>query len=56
MPSKKPRIVLYVDEPQKQKIEYLAEKNNRSVNNYITDLLSREITKHELTNGEIKLN
>ena len=39
----------------KLKLKFLAENDNRSMSNYIVNLLERDVLKYELENGEIKL-
>ncbi len=51
MPSKKPKVMIYID---LEKLDYLrewAEKEHRSVNNLITMLLDEMITNHQRSSG-----
>ena len=44
---KKTRVSLYIEEEIKNKAALLAQKESRSLNNYIQHLLEREIAKDE---------
>ena len=50
--SKKIRVSLYIEEETKNKAAQLAEKESRSLNNYIQHLLEREIDKNEKSTKE----
>lgn len=54
MPTDKKKIMLYMEEVIKNKIEYIAKENDRSMSNYITQLIKKDIAKFELENGTIK--
>jgi predicted transcriptional regulator len=45
--TKKPRVVFYVSEEIKKKLEILAGKHKRSVSNYLEVLVEQEIEKAE---------
>lgn len=47
---KKTRVSLYIEEEIKNKAALLAQKESRSLNNYIQYLLEREIAKDENEN------
>ncbi|MDJ0713890.1 MAG: hypothetical protein QNJ54_06690 [Prochloraceae cyanobacterium] len=54
--GKKIRVSLYIEEETKKKAVELAEKESRSLNNYIQHLLEREIAKNEnATNQEFSV-
>jgi predicted transcriptional regulator len=50
--TKKPRVVLYVTEELKAKLDKLAERRNRSVSNLLETLAKEEVERAE-TSGEI---
>jgi len=45
--TKKPRVVVYLSEDLRDKLEQLAEKRNRSVSNLLQTLVKQEIEKAE---------
>ena len=47
MATQKPRVVVYLDDDIKIKIEKLASKANRSVSNYLATLATREVEQAE---------
>lgn len=55
MPTEKEKIVLYIDLKTKIKFQFICKLDMRSMSNYITRMIDREIIKYELENGEIKL-
>lgn len=50
--TKKPRVVVYLDESLKQVLEDLADKRNRSVSNLLETLAKREIEQAKAS-GEL---
>lgn len=56
MPSEKKRITVYPDEIVHKKITILAEKDGRSLSNYVQMLILKDILKYELEHGEIDTN
>lgn len=52
MPSEKPRITLYVDADLKQDVEVLAEREDRSVSNYVIQLIKKDVQRAR-TAGEL---
>ena len=50
--TKKPRVVVYLSEELRNKLERLAESRNRSVSNLLETLTKREIEQAEAA-GEI---
>ncbi|WP_094603430.1 hypothetical protein SPSIL_014780 [Sporomusa silvacetica DSM 10669] len=53
MPSDLPRIPIRASEETKNKMEYIAFKNGRSLNKEVIQLLNRYIEQFEKRNGEI---
>lgn len=47
MPSKRPKIVIYTDNEIIEKIQDLAKKENRSVSNYVENLLKEKIKESD---------
>ena len=47
VPSDKPRITLYIDSDLKQALEVLAERADRSVSNYVIQLIRQEVARAE---------
>lgn len=47
MPSKKPKVMIYIDQGKLDYLREWAEKEHRSVNNLITMLLDEMITNHQ---------
>ncbi|MFG6094023.1 hypothetical protein SPB21_02170 [Leptothoe sp. ISB3NOV94-8A] len=45
VPSDKPRVTLYIDTDLKQALEVLAERADRSVSNYVIQLIRQDITR-----------
>ena len=45
VPSDKPRITLYIDSDLKQALEVLAERADRSVSNYVIQLIRQDVTR-----------
>lgn len=56
MPSDKKRITVYPDEKVHKKITYLANKDGRSLSNYVQMLILKDILKYELEHGEIDVD
>lgn len=54
MPSNKPRVTVYTNETLYKKIEFIASADNRSISNYVENLMRKDITKYEIEYGEIK--
>ncbi len=50
--TKKPRVVVYLDEPLKRLLEDLADKRNRSVSNLLETLAKQEVEQAKV-NGEL---
>lgn len=55
MPSKIPITTLRLKEPTNSKIRYIAEKNNKKMNEEITELIENRIKEYENEHGEIRL-
>ncbi|MEP0873180.1 ribbon-helix-helix protein, CopG family [Trichocoleus desertorum AS-A10] len=53
VPTKNPRVVVYLSETLKTKLERLAAKRNRSVSNLLETLAKEEVERAEST-GEIE--
>jgi len=53
VPTKNPRVVVYLSETLKTKLERLAAKRNRSVSNLLETLAKEEVERAENT-GEIE--
>ncbi len=51
--TKKPRVVVYLDESLKELLELLAEKRNRSVSNLLETLAKQEVEQAK-QRGELK--
>lgn len=51
--TKKPRVVVYLDESLKELLELLADKRNRSVSNLLETLAKQEIEQAK-QKGELK--
>lgn len=51
--TKKPRVVVYLDESTKELLELLADKRNRSVSNLLETLAKQEIEQAK-QKGELK--
>lgn len=48
MPSEKPRIVVYLEDPEmKSRLEELAAAHDRPVSNYLLTLIKRELEQAE---------
>lgn len=45
VPSDKPRITLYIDSDLKQALELLAESADRSVSNYVIQLIRQDVAR-----------
>ncbi|NEP17571.1 MAG: ribbon-helix-helix protein, CopG family [Leptolyngbya sp. SIO4C1] len=45
MPSDKPRITLYIDQELKDALEVLAERDDRSVSNYVIQLIKLDVAR-----------
>lgn len=56
MPSDKPIIAIRTTDLIKNKIEIIAEENNRSLSKEVELLIKKHIQKYEEDNGEIKLD
>lgn len=56
MPTNKEKIMIYLDKKTKTKFQYLCKQEERSMVNYITRLIDKEIIKYEIEHGEIKIN
>ncbi|MEP0873707.1 ribbon-helix-helix protein, CopG family [Trichocoleus desertorum AS-A10] len=52
VPTKNPRVVVYLNETLKAKLEKLAAKRNRSVSNLLETLVKEEVDRAE-REGEI---
>lgn len=50
--TKKPRVVVYLDESLKELLETLADKRNRSVSNLLETLAKQEVEQAQ-ANGEL---
>ncbi len=55
MPSTKPRIVTYTTPEDLEKFKVIAKEHNRSMSNFLTDLISKAIKEYEKENGPIPL-
>lgn len=55
MPTKKDKIMIYLDSITKIKLQIVCEKDRRSMSNYIVKLIENDISKYELTNGSIPI-
>lgn len=55
LPSKKPQILIRTKEENKKKLEYLANREKRSVSNLMEIVIENYLNKYEAENGEIKL-
>lgn len=53
--EEKYKTVIRLEKQTAQKLKYIADKDNRSLNNYIEMLIKREIQKYELNNGSITI-
>lgn len=53
MPTKKEKIMIYIEALTKQKLEIISAKDRRSMSNYIVMLIENDISKFELQNGKI---
>ncbi|MDV3351729.1 hypothetical protein QGP82_23705 [Leptothoe sp. LEGE 181152] len=45
VPSDKPRVTLYIDSDLKQALEILAERADRSVSNYVIQLIRQDVAR-----------
>lgn len=54
MPSNRPKIVIYTDDEVIEKIQEFAKNENRSVSNYVENLLKEKIRESE--HKEIKID
>ncbi len=55
MPSTKPRIVTYTTPEDLEKFKVIAKEHNRSMSNFLTDLIAKTIKEYEKENGPIPL-
>mgnify|MGYP003296179958 CR=1 FL=1 len=56
MTSTKPQILIRTTQEIKDKLEIIAEENNRSVSKEVELLIKRHIKRYEEDNGEIKVS
>lgn len=54
MPSKKPMFTLRTDQENLDKLQLIAEKENRTANKELEHILKNYIMEYEKINGEIK--
>ena len=54
LPSKKPQILIRTNEENKNKLEYIASREKRSVSNLMEIVIENFLNKYETENGEIK--
>ena len=52
VPSDKPRVTLYIDSDLKQALEVLAERADRSVSNYVIQLIRQDVARAQKS-GEL---
>lgn len=52
VPSDKPRITLYIDQDLKESLEVLAERADRSVSNYVVQLIRQDVARAQQS-GEL---
>lgn len=55
MPSKKPRFTLRTEKENLEKLNYIAQKENRSDNKELEYILLKYIREYEKANGTIEL-
>ena len=55
MPSNKPQMLVRTTDEIKQKTEYIANENNRSVSKEIELLIKKHIKRYEEDNGTIEI-
>ena len=56
MPSKLKMIATRLEDADIKKIEYIAEKEHRSISNLLQIIIKKEINKFEAEHGEIKID
>lgn len=54
MPTDKEKIMIYIDKTTKDKSQIISKEDGRSMSNYITRLIEKDILKYELEYGKIK--
>lgn len=54
MPTDKEKIMIYIDKTTKDKLQKISREDGRSMSNYITRLIKKDILKYELEHGKIK--
>lgn len=54
MPTNKKTIAIYADDTLRKKIEFLSDKERRSISNYIQYILKEKIEEYETENGVIQ--
>lgn len=54
MPTNKPQLKTYVDTTTYEKFKIIADKENRSISNFLELLILKEIERYENEHGNIK--